>query len=507
MVEIALLAWIPFTALLFVVLKPHVAAAVSMIFGVALLPAQRAIPVPVLPDLTQYTVPVMSSLLMTLLRYPKRFLAAGPGRGAEILILIMIAGALVTNLTNTDPQVFAANVLPGMTVTDTVNDAFKMIFRWGLPFLLGRTLVRTKQEGIEVLMVLAIAGLFYVPFILVELQTGPYFHTLIYGAPPSRATFWHSLKYGGFRPVVLMNHGLTTSAFMLYTTIAWVGLMRLKVKAFQIPNGPVVALMVPVVAFCKSRAVWIYGASVLPTLYFIRPRLQILLATALAAVILTYPFLRSLDLLPIQAVGEIAAEYGGYDAAQSFLQRIETEDEILARTAERYLFGWGGYSRYFVYDPVTGRPLSTMDGLWLIEFGMGGLFRFLTLYTFLLFPVLYTFLRFDRLRDPSTRILLCAFVWIVVLRTFDTLPNSTIDPYLTFMGGAVCGLVRFECARTRAAKRLKKKQPEQALPIAAEEATPAPAASLGAGLRELETSKQRAGRRPRARRHHTGTQS
>ena len=486
MVEIALLAWIPFTALLFVVLKPNIAAAVSMIFGVAVLPAQRAIPVPVLPDLTQYTIPVMTSLVMTLLRYPKRFLAAGPGRGAEILILIMIGGALITNLTNTDPQVFAANVLPGMSATDTVNDAFKMLFRWALPFLLGRTLVRTKQEGIEVLMVLALAGLFYVPFILVELQTGPYFHTLIYGAPPSRATFWHSLKYGGFRPVVLMNHGLTTSAFMLYTTIAWVGLMRLKVKAFDLPNGPVVALMVPVVAFCKSRAVWIYGISVLPTLYFVRPRLQILLATAVAAVILTYPFLRSLDLLPIDTFGEIVTEYGGYEAAQSFMQRFETEDEILARTAERYLFGWGGYSRYFVYDPVTGRPMSTMDGLWLIEFGMGGVFRFLTLYSFLLFPVLYAYLRIDRLRDPSTRVLLCALVWIVVLRTFDTLPNSTIDPYLTFLGGAVCGLARFEGARPRAATRPARppKQPDP--PAAPEEASPAPPASLGAGLREPE---------------------
>lgn len=480
MVEIALLAWIPFTAMLFIVLKPHVAAAVSMIFGVALLPAQRAIPIPVLPDLTQYTVPVMSCLLMTILRYPQRLVAARPGRGAELLILIMIAGALITNLTNTDPQVFGANVLPGMTVTDTVNDAFKMIFRWGLPFLIGRVLVRTRREGIEVLMVLALAGLFYVPFVLVELQTGPYFHALIYGAPPSRSTFWHSLKYGGFRPVVLMNHGLTTSAFMLYTTIAWVGMMRLKAKAFRIPNGPVVAVMVPLVAFCKSRAVWIYGITVIPALLFTRPKLQILAATSVAAIILTYPFLRSLDLLPVDAVGELAAEYGGYEAAQSFLQRIETEGEILARTSERYWFGWGGYSRHFVYDPVTGRPLSVMDGLWLIEFGMGGLFRFLTLYTFLLFPVLYTFLRMDRLQDQSTRVVICALVWIVVLRTFDTLPNSTVDPYLTFMGGAVCGLVKFESARPRMRRRRK----HSSTSSDEEPSTSSPPVSLAAGLQE-----------------------
>lgn len=494
MTQLALVAWIPLTAILFVLLRPHVAAAVSMVFGVALLPSLRAIPLPVLPDLTQYTVPVMASFAMVLIRYPQRLMAARPGRGAEALILAMVAGALVTNLTNTDPQVFASTVLPGMSATDSVNDGLQMIIRWGLPFLLGRALVRTEKEASEVLTVLALAGLFYVPFVLVELAIGPYFHALVYGAPPSPATFWHSLKYGGFRPVVLMNHGLTLSGFMLYSTIAWVGLLRSRVKPFRLPMRPISVGMAVVVAFCKSRAVYIYGVMSIPMLLFARPRLQMLAIAGLATVILTYPFLRSLDLIPVQAVADIAEEYAGYEAAQSFTQRIETEGEILGRTSERYFFGWGGYSRYFVYDPVTGQVQSVMDGFWLIVFGKGGLFRFLTLFVFLVSPVFYALRRIDRITSRRAQVMVCCLSWIVVLRTFDLLPNSTVDPYLTFLGGVTCGLARHESLRKSPPSRANETRKRAPRAPGAPAASAARATSLGS-LASRPTDKQPAVRR------------
>lgn len=492
MIEIALIGWFPVTMMLFMLMKPHVAAAASLVFGVALLPSLRVISLPVISDLTQYTVPVMACLVMTLLLYPQKLISAQPGRSADALILAMIAGAFVTNVTNMDAQVFGPVVLPGMSVTDTVNDAFDMTFRWGAPFLLGRALVRTHEEATEVLMVLALAGLFYVPFVLIELRTGPYFHALVYGSQPSPATFWHSLKYGGFRPVVLMNHGLTLSAFMLYTTIAWVGLARLRAKPLRIPAGPITAVMIPVVALCKSRAVYIYGLLAIPMVFFARPRLQILVLSSIAAVIVAYPFLRSVDMVPVQMVADLAEEYGGYDAAQSFTQRIETEDEILTRTNERYFFGWGGYARYFVYDPVTGQPLSTMDGFWLIAFGAGGLFRFVTLFVFLLFPIAYAFRQLDRISVPSTQGLVCVLCWIVVLRTFDLLPNSTVDPYLTFLGGAICGVVKYESGRRQTPRR-QKRRAEPTDPDVNTNGTPsASVASLATGSNEGPAPRRRA---------------
>ncbi|HPG27930.1 MAG TPA: septation protein SepH [Myxococcota bacterium] len=149
----------------------------------------------------------------------------------------------------------------------------------------------------------------------------------------------------------------------------------------------------------------------------------------------------------VAEIAEIAGEYAGYDAVVSFMQRIETEDDVMRRTSERYLFGWGGYSRFWIYDPVTGAPMSVMDGYWAMVFGEGGLTRFLFFFSFLLYPIFYGWRRIDKIRSKSTQVAICTLAWIVVLRTFDLIPNSTIDPYLTFFGGAICGVVRHESRR------------------------------------------------------------
>ena len=78
-IEVALIGWIPLTLGLFLVLRPHVAAAASLTFGVAFLPALREIDVPVMPDLTQYTIPVLASFMMVVFRTPQRLIAARPG--------------------------------------------------------------------------------------------------------------------------------------------------------------------------------------------------------------------------------------------------------------------------------------------------------------------------------------------------------------------------------------------------------------------------------------------
>lgn len=464
MIELALVAWMPLTAALFVLLRPHLAATISLVFGVMLLPALRAIAIPVLPDLNQYTVPTLSCLIMTLILAPQRLIGARPGQGAELFIVAMVGGALITNLSNMDPQVFGPNVIPGTTVADTINDGFRMLIRWAVPFLLGRALIQKPREALDVLRVLAVAGLLYVPFVVVELRTGPLFHAMIYGSTPTVTTFSQSMKYGGYRPVVLMNHGLTLSGFMLYSTIAWMVLTKLgvRIRPIPIPTGAVTGLMAVVVAACKSRAVWLYGMLAAPMIFFVRPRIQMLVILVLAGTIMSYPFLRSRDLIPVQEMAELAAEYAGDQAALSFMSRIKTEQEILERTSERYLFGWGGWARHFVYDPVTGRPLSTMDGFWLMKFGEGGLFRFLCLFLFLLYPVVYAQRRLGRIRSPQLKLLVCGMSWIVVLRTFDLLPNSTVDPYLTFLGGAVCGVTQHAMRQRQPARRAARKKDGEA---------------------------------------------
>ena len=484
LIEVALIGWIPLTLGLFLILRPHVATAASLAFGVAFLPALREIDVPVMPDLTQYTIPVLASFMMVVFRTPQRLIAARPGTNiGDILVIGLMVGSLITNATNTDPQVFGPTILPGMSLTDTVNDALETLVFFGLPFLMGRALVRTEQEGTDVLLVLATLALVYLPLVAIEFQVGPYWHFALYGSHPAIETFWHSVRYGGFRPNVFMNHGLTLSTFLLYCTIVASGLFRLGVRPYGLPIGPLTCVMIIFTAWCKSRAVWIYGLIAVPSLLFSRPRLNILIITIIAGGVIAYPFLRSVDVLPIKEIDAIAAEYGGQSATISFMQRIETEDDIMRRTAERYFFGWGGYARYFVYSPVTGRPLSVMDGYWVIAFGEGGIFRFLCLYGFLLFPVFYAYARFPRIRSRQAQVIVCTFAWIVILRSFDLIPNSTLDPYLTFLGGALCRVAQ-EASSTSAARAgdapSRERKNQAGIPSAPNRSAAAPSSGLSA---------------------------
>lgn len=442
MVQFALILWFPVTMVLFLVVRPHIAAAVSYIFGLMLLPSLRSIPVPVIGDLDQSTIPSLVSFVMAILIAPKAMLNPRPGSGPEILIVLLAISSLLTNLTNTDPQVFGANVLPGMTMVDSINDTVMFTIRWGLPFYLGRALVRTPKQATEVLRVLAIGGLLYIPPILVELQTGPLFHRLVYGAYPSASTFYQNIKFGGFRPVVLMNHGLTVSAFMLFATIAWFTLSRAGIRIFGISMLPLAIVSVSILALCKSVAVYVYAICVLPVLMLARPRLQLIGASIVAALILGYPLLRLMDLVPIEAVEQIAIEYSGEGSAHSFMARISTEEDILERARDRIVFGWGGYARYWIWDPTTGESRTIIDGLWLAKLGEGGVVRFLLIFGLLLYPVFYALWRLPRIRDKSVRYLICGFAWIVVIRTFDLLPNSGAEAYLTFFSGATYAVAR-----------------------------------------------------------------
>ena len=78
LIEVALIGWIPLTMGLFLFFRPHIAAAIALSYGVAFLPSLREISLPVIPNLNQYTAPVLGCFIMVALRTPQRLMAARP---------------------------------------------------------------------------------------------------------------------------------------------------------------------------------------------------------------------------------------------------------------------------------------------------------------------------------------------------------------------------------------------------------------------------------------------
>ena len=90
-------------------------------------------------------------------------------------------------------------------------------------------------------------------------------------------------------------------------------------------------------------------------------RTQVLLAGVISVIVLVYPVLRSLDLVPVQEAVAIAGRIEA-ERAQSLQFRIDNEDALSARAAEKPFAGWGMWGRNQIFDPETGDMVSVTDG-------------------------------------------------------------------------------------------------------------------------------------------------
>jgi len=86
----------------------------------------------------------------------------------------------------------------------------------------------------------------------------------------------------------------------------------------------------------------------MPVMLLVPARAQVRLAAVVAIVALTYPMVRSFNLIPLDTVVQQAAEISGPDRAHSHNYRFQDELQPLARAAEKPLFGWGGWGRILI---------------------------------------------------------------------------------------------------------------------------------------------------------------
>lgn len=446
-VQLAFLLAIPAIAFVFLTQKTHIAAAASMVFGCLLLPAARGFDLPLIPLVDQNVLPsLMCFVMICALSWPL-LIRAKIGQGPEVLILVLILASFVTNLTNTDPQVFGSRVLSAMQPTDTINDTLRFLIRWALPFVIGRAVTRSADDLREVLTIVVLGGLMYLPFAVIEHMTGPNWHKWVYGAHPFPFTFSQQVKFGGYRPVVFMTHGLNYAMFMLFAASAALILTKVKHKLFGFPIFPVTLALIVMLVPARTVGVWVYALIALPLIALAKPKLQVLVAVLMAVAVLGYPTLRASGGMPVEEMHAFTLENVGEKAAHSLFGRLRTEEEIMERTRQRFIFGWGSYGRYQIFDPFTGESLSTLDGFWVATIGEGGAVRLALMLSFLLLPVFSAYRNMGRVKTDAARRLIGGVALIMAVRAVDMIPNSGVEAYLTFLCGSLHGAIRGEVRR------------------------------------------------------------
>lgn len=429
-----LLAWPVVVVVLYRCVAPERALIWSILGGFLVLPVGTAIDLPVIPALDKILIPSLAAFAMCLvLGVP----AQRPGwlpetPPARALVLVYLLGPFATGLLNGAPTISGGALLPGLTLYDAASFASSHAVLL-LPFLLGRRYLADPRAHAMLLGALMAAGLAYSIPILLEVRLSPQLHNWIYGFFPH--SFLQQIRFGGFRPVVFLGHGLWVAFFMVLAVLAAGALWRAERGVRRARAGLALLWLGVVLVLCKSVAAGLLALALLPVVVLAGPRLSRLALTGLAVATLLYPVARGLDLVPTEALTDAAAGIAP-DRAASLAFRFENEDMLLARAAERPVFGWGGWGRARIYD-ADRRDVSVSDGRWIITVGAYGWAGYAAEFGLLVLGLL-ALARAPRGTGPPPFASM-ALAALLAVNLVYLMPNGFLTPLAWLMAGALLG--------------------------------------------------------------------
>jgi hypothetical protein len=425
---VALLIWPFVTLAMFASMRPQRAVIWSLLAGYLLLPVKTSFDFPGVPAIDKTSIANLSTFVWAMI-YTKGKSSRLPREWwLKVLIGIYFISPIATAFNNRDALFFGEIILPGLKLYDAFSEAsYKAIGI--IPFILGYNLVRSSGAQNEFLRAFAISALGYSLLMLIEIRLSPQFHTWVYGFFPH--SFGQQVRGGGFRPVVFLGHGLVVAIYASMSVVATSYLARSRVSLFGISSWAWLAYLFGVLALCKSLGALVFAVCGALMIVFARRRVVRIGCVVAALVVLAYPALRGADLVPVQRVSDLVAQFSE-ERAGSFQTRLDNENQLLSRANQRPWFGWGGYGRNRVFDEESGKDLSVTDGEWVIVVGTDGWVGYLAIFGILCLPVIIR-----NGADLGNTFSRDAVNLLLVINLLDLLPNSSVGPLTWLMAGAV----------------------------------------------------------------------
>ena len=450
-----LLAWPVIAVVLYRRLPLERAVIWSILGAYLILPPLVNFDFPLVPPFNKVSIPNLVAygccVLMLGLRVP--FLPESTV--GKILILLFLFSPVATVLTNSDPIWFKVGGLPGLRAHDSFSAVISQAIDI-LPFILARQLLATESAQREIVWALMLAGLAYSLPMLVEIRLSPQMNVWVYGF--FQHDFIQMMRDGGYRPIVFLPHALWVAFFTLMALMSAVALWRHAEPAKRTMHMFAAGYLGILLVLCKSMASLLYAVVLVPLVRFASVRSQLRIAAVLAVVALFFPLLRGADLVPVKAM-LTEAEAFSEDRAASLAFRFNNEDRLLERARERPMFGWGAWGRNRVYDPLTGKDLSVIDGRWIITIGTLGWFGYIAEFGLLAWPILLLARRTRRLGADETPPYVGTLALILAANMVDMLPNATLIPFTFLLAGAALGYAE-SLARAPAAAPSATPEPE-----------------------------------------------
>lgn len=416
-------------------LDPARALIWTILAGYLILPPLTSFNFPVIPDLDKASIPNLMALICALHLLGDRVGFVPKSWLGRLLIAAYVLSPFGTVLTNGDPLIFQEKTIQGMRIYDSFAAVAYQIIAL-LPFFLARRYLANPDGMKAILVALVAAGLAYSIPMLIEAVMSPQMNVWVYGF--FQHDFFQTIRYGGYRPVVFLPHGLWVAFFAFMAMMAAFTLLR-RTNAEARPKALLVFMYLGfMLVVCRSAGPIVYALALMPLILVAPPRLQLFVAALTAILVIAYPTLRGAHLVPLDYILDFANGLSP-DRAYSLRFRIENEEILLARAHERPWFGWGGYGRAFTHDPITGETLNIADGAWVILMGTYGWAGYVTEFGLTALPLLL--LAFEGLRQRKADLspYVGAVALILAANMADLLPNATHIPFTWLLAGALLG--------------------------------------------------------------------
>jgi O-antigen ligase len=266
----------------------------------------------------------------------------------------------------------------------------------------------------------------------------PTLHYHVYGFQPE-TDFNTTMRMGGWRPQVFMQHGLAVGLFMSIAWIAAVGLW-LWSGVRTVMSLSIVLCCIALFGgsvLCRSAyalMLMIVAGGLLTAVYYSRYRR---LAILLGLVPILYMGIRTLGGWDASELVDLSARLFGNDRASSLMVRLRSETNLWGLAQQKPMFGYG----HWVWSGRTpsGEPMIP-DGMWIIALGRYGLVGLCGVTLMFLLPgwLIVRRLRRSELRTPG------AGVWVTLtiipsIYAMDNLLNAMLNPLFMLAAGAVSG--------------------------------------------------------------------
>jgi hypothetical protein len=425
-VPIMLFGWVPLTVFLFFTLKPHHAVLCSVIGGWLFLP-MSGFDLPGIPAYTKGTAIAIGLILGGRISGHRKS-SSFQWRKYDIPMIIWCLCPIASSLSNQ------------LGLYNGLSDTFSQIIIWGIPYLCGRMYFNNAKTLYDLALGIVIGGLLYMPLCLYEIRMSPQLSNIFYGFFPH--SFAQHARYGGFRPIVFMQHGLMVALWLAVATTITFWLWRNKELKYikGIPVSIIFMSLAITTVLCKTAGAWfalIIGCGSYVLFHSLKMRLPFLL---LLLVVPVYIGFRTTGLVTAHDIEIQAARFVDSDRIESLGIRLRQEDLFSTKAMERPLLGWGGYGRGWPLDPDTGQKMIQMvDSLWLITFSSKGFLGILSLVTATLIGpwIILRSTRKDRNDSDSSTIVPVVLSIIVILFMIDSLINGMLNPVYILIAGAL----------------------------------------------------------------------